>query len=136
MPVDRQLQRMRIGFDRLVQKPLLSILGPQRDIIERKFGMEAQACRREIGGCRLRLLPCRFGGAAHTPPEIDLVIEIDGCLEVTERRRIAQRDIGLMRGSRTEAALAPAETLGNSAARATRIKARDLANRASASFRL
>ncbi len=60
--------------------------------------MEAQARRREIGRRRLRLLPRRLNRAVYAAPEIDLVIEINGHLEIAQRRRVRKRNIGLMRG--------------------------------------
>ena len=98
MPVGRQLQRMRIGFDRLVEKPLLGILRTQVNIVERQLGMKAEARRRQIGRGCLGLLPRRLDRATYAAPEIDLVIKIDGHLEIAQRRRIRKRNIGLMRG--------------------------------------
>src|SRR5437870_5140134 len=74
--IDGELQRIGIGLHRIVQQLLLGICAAQLEIIECEFCMQAEGHSFEIASRGLRLLTCRSNRPTHTPPKIDLIIEI------------------------------------------------------------
>ena len=93
-----ELQRIGEVRNRIVQQLLLGIRAAQLDIVDRQFGVQAEARRREVGRRRLRLLARGGDGAADATPEIDLIGEVQRQLELAGGRRMGIDEIGLMAG--------------------------------------
>jgi hypothetical protein len=82
-PILRQLQRLAVRFDRIVQELLLRISATHFERVDRNLGVQAQPNSFEVCVAGLRLFLRGCDGAAYPPPQIDFIREVNGQRKVS-----------------------------------------------------
>ncbi len=74
--IDRELQRVGIGFHRIVEQLLLRIRTAQLEVVQGQIGMKAEIHRLKVPGGGLRFLARRRHCPTHPTPEVHFIREI------------------------------------------------------------
>jgi hypothetical protein len=96
-PILRQLQRLGVRSDRVVQELFLRIGTADFEVVDRHLGVHTEPNVFEIRVAGLGLFPRGSNGTAYPPPEVNFIRQVNGRQKLS-RSAICQnwREIGLI----------------------------------------